>query len=122
HDDDERQRRKPDWRRRTAVLSMLDLRRVEFPCGSRSLANKLIVSRNVDRSRGFAPVVLAPVALAGAASRGLGADKPPQAKTKHNERRDDAEPGRGKWRRAEERHRDGVLNRRRTRQRRHGEG
>jgi hypothetical protein len=52
----------------------------------------------------------------------LGAIEPPQSEGEHNERGDDAQPGRGKRRGAEERHRDRVLDRGRAGERRHGEG
>src|SRR6516162_7115874 len=96
---------------------MMHLRRVEFPRGGSALAHQLIICRSVSTNRCFCSI-----ALAGATSRSLGAPEPPQAKTKHDRRRNDAEARRRKWRRAEERHRDGVLDRWRARQSRHGEG
>jgi hypothetical protein len=82
---------------------MMYLRRIELACGRSALANQLISCRSISGNR------ISSIALAGAASRSLGACKPPQAKAKHNRRRNDAEARRRKWRRAEERHRDGVL-------------
>src|SRR5438270_33900 len=54
-----------------------------------------------------------------APGRILGASQPPQAESKYDRGINDAETGRRQRRRAEERHRDGVLDRRGSRQRRH---
>ena len=81
-----------------------------------ALAEHLVIGDLVDPGR-------SPVAecLAGTPGRGFGAAEPPQAEGEHHGRGDDAEPRRGKRRRTEERHRDRVLDRRRSRQGRHGE-
>jgi hypothetical protein len=63
-----------------------------------------------------------PEAFAGVSPRASCRSQPPQAEAEHDGRGDHAEPGCREGRGAEERHRDGVLDRRRSRQRRHGEG
>ena len=61
-------------------------------------------------------------ALAGQTRRALGTRQPPQTESEHDDRGDDAEARSGERRRPEERHRDGVLDGRRARHRRHREG
>jgi hypothetical protein len=55
-------------------------------------------------------------------SGGFGAAQRPQTEPQHNRRSNDAEARGGEGRGAEERHRNRVLERGRSRQRRHGEG
>src|SRR5262249_21265646 len=108
HDDDERQCRKQGGWCGIAMMPVLYFRRIEFSRGRSSLADHLIICSSIDADGCFGSIT-----LACSPSGSLGAHEPPQAATKHDDRRDDTETGRSKWRRAKERHRDGVLNRRR---------
>ena len=107
-DDEEREDGERDRRRGGAVNAVLELGRIEFARGGGALAEHLVIGDFLDRCR-------CPVAelLAGAFGGRFGAAEPPQAEPEHDGGGDDAEPRRCKRRGAEERHRDGVLDRRR---------
>jgi hypothetical protein len=93
-------------------MAAMNLGRIELARGGGAFAHMFIVGGGVGLRRG-----LGAEAFATAARRLFGAMKPPQAETEHDQRRHDAEAGRGKRRGAEERHRNGVLDRRGARQR-----
>jgi hypothetical protein len=114
---EEGQRRHHDGRRRIAVAAVVDLGGIELARSRRVLAHHLVIRHRIERDGGCHSI-----AFALAAGGRLGAAKPPKAEAQHDGGGNDAEAGRGQRRRAEERHRDGILDRRRSRQPRHGEG
>ena len=115
-DDDERKHGQLDGRQAVAGVAMVELGGIELASNRGPLANELVFSGFIGRHNRVAAVT-----LTRALGHGLGATKPPQAEAQHDGRSDDAEARGGKGCRAEERHRDGVLDRGRARQRRHRE-
>ncbi len=95
-----------------------------LPCGSSAGSNsEAMVARSRDEQVAGRRVSIArTVSFSSAPCGGLRAAKPPQPTRQHDRGGDHAEPRRGEGRGAEERHGDGVLQRRRAGQRRHGEG
>ena len=87
--------------------------------GSKSPA-AVACSRIFSSTTGAAPG-LAAVALAGLARGRFGTAEPPHAESHGDDRRDDAQAGGREGRGAEVRHRNGVIDRGRSRERRHGE-
>ena len=98
------------------MTAVADLRGIEFARGRRSLPNDLIIG---DRARG--DIGTTAIALTCPPSGGFATGEPPQSKSQHDCRGDDAEAGRGKRRGAEKRHRNRILNGGRAGKRRHRE-
>ncbi len=93
---------------------MVKLGRIEIAGQSRLLARFFVDDGSSLRS-------VVDVDLAGLASSRFDAMEPPHAEGEDDDRRDDAQTGRREGRGAEVRHRNGVVDRRRSRQHRHGE-
>ncbi len=94
---------------------MSDLGRIERTGGRRALAHDFILGR------GFRRRSVPLVTFAGLARAAFGEGEPPEPEAERDQRCENAKARRRERRRAEERHGDGVLDRRRPRQHRHGE-
>jgi len=115
---DERQESQSDVRSARAFLAMPDLVGIEGAGGRGAFAHDRVFRRLIRRSR--QRVVAKTFAIR--AGPGLSPGEPPQAESQHDRGSDEAQSRRRERRGAEERHGDGVLDRRSARQRRHGEG
>ena len=116
HDNNQRQHGNANRHRGFAMTAVADLRGIEFAGGRRPLPDDLIIS---DRARG--DVGITTIALTCPPGGGFGTGEPPQSKSQHDCRGDDAEAWRGKRRGTEKRHRNRILNGGRSGERRHRE-